>query len=70
MIDFINKVYDFIDLLNCCVQVEYDAVQFLEKNQDRLPAEVLTVLSCSQVALVKALFNLPINKTGMTDIVT
>ena len=45
-------------------QVEYEAVNFLEKNRDRLATEIISVLRMSQIALVRTLFNSLITKTG------
>jgi myosin heavy subunit len=54
------------ELINICddFQVEYDASQFLEKNQDRLSNEVTNVLAGSLLLLVRTLFNTTVTKTG------
>lgn len=46
-------------------QVEYDVQGFLEKNRDRLPAEIVNIMRSSENKVVKALFQTPLTKTGL-----
>ncbi|XP_041374247.1 myosin-IIIb-like [Gigantopelta aegis] len=45
-------------------KVEYDAFGFLEKNRDRLPAEIVNIMRMSENSVVKSLFQTPLTKTG------
>nr|XP_022321566.1 myosin-IIIb-like isoform X3 [Crassostrea virginica] len=44
--------------------VVYDAMGFLEKNRDRLPGDVVSMLRASQNAVIRSLFSTPLTKTG------
>ncbi|NXX45954.1 MYO3B protein, partial [Tricholaema leucomelas] len=45
-------------------KVLYDACEFLEKNRDTLPADVVVVLRTSENRLLQQLFSSPLTKTG------
>ena len=49
-------------------QVEYEAVDFLEKNRDRLAGEVVNLLRLSEISLVRTMFHSPVTKTGEWDL--
>lgn len=55
----------FINCLTFSVyQVTYEARNFLEKNRNYVPLEVIQLLRQSSVPIVKALFAFPLTKTG------
>lgn len=49
-------------------RVKYDSKGFLEKNRDRLPAEVINLLRASDNNVVRLLFQTPLTKTGILTI--
>lgn len=46
------------------LQVVYDAMGFLEKNRDRLPGDVVSMLRASKNEVIRSLFSTPLTKTG------
>ncbi|XP_061169935.1 myosin-IIIb-like isoform X3 [Saccostrea echinata] len=44
--------------------VVYDALGFLEKNRDRLPGDVVSMLRASGNVVIRSLFSTPLTKTG------
>ncbi|XP_052720135.1 myosin-IIIb-like isoform X3 [Crassostrea angulata] len=44
--------------------VVYDAMGFLEKNRDRLPGDVVSMLRASKNEVIRSLFSTPLTKTG------
>ncbi|KAK3082812.1 hypothetical protein FSP39_006063 [Pinctada imbricata] len=57
------------DNLNFCIdhyagKVVYDAMGFLEKNRDRLPGDVISMLRSSENKVIRSLFQTPLTKTG------
>jgi hypothetical protein len=51
-------------------KVKYDTTGFLEKNRDRLPVEVVNLLRASDNNVVRSLFQTPLTKTGMINLMT
>lgn len=48
--------------------VDYNAHEFLAKNRDYIPADIIIALTCSTMHLVRVLFKSSLTKTGAIDV--